>query len=287
MATVLKTGRPQPTLAHEVQAEKIARWDGMATGVFTLWYKHMRKFVRSPMELGGTLATPVLWMLLFGVCMDSALKDLKDTTLTSLGYQAYIAPGVMLLTGLTAAVLGGATLLIERVNGVIKEYLVAPVPRLSVLLGTLASGLTKALVQAGVVLLLGVLLDTRLTTNAAFWLAGLGIVAVYCLGFVGVAAGFASRARSMESYHTLIMVMNLPVLFLSNALYPLAGMPWAIRWIALLNPTTYAVDATRHLLYRAQPEIGLAIDLPVLVAFMLFGLWYGYRNFQRSVANPI
>jgi ABC-2 type transport system permease protein len=272
----------------EKKAEKGASdWVGLFVGIYTLWLKHMRKFRTNWMEVGGTLVTPVLWLLLFGVCMSAVVAELDKNATGGLNYMTYITPGVMLLTGLTAAVLSGATLLIERVNGVIKEYLVAPVPRLAVLLGTMASGLTKALLQVGVVLLMGFALSVRPVTDLAALLAGLAVITVYCLGFVGVAAAFASRSRSMESYHTLIMVMNLPVLFLSNALYPLAEMPTILRIGALLNPTTYAIDATRHLLYGSPPEIHLWVSLSVLGVFLVGGLWYGYRNFQRWVVTPV
>lgn len=280
MATAIKT-RP----AQVVRLEKAGALDGMATGIYTLWLKHMRKFLSSSMELGGTLATPILWMLLFGLSMDGMVREMKNVNL-GIGYVAYITPGVMLLTGLTAAVLGGSTLLMERVNGVIKEYLVAPIPRLAVLLGTIASGLTKAVLQALVVLVLGIFLGAALIFNPLTILLGLVVVAVYSLGFVGIAAAVASKAKGMESYHALIAVLNLPVLFVSNALYPLEKVPMIIKVLAYLNPTTYAVDATRNLFYGAQTEIGLLIDLPVLLAFMVLGVWYGFHNFQKSVANP-
>ncbi len=195
MAIVVKTRQLQT-----VEVKRSGSWNGMALGVYTLWLKHMRKFLSSSMEIGGTLSTPILWMLLFGLSMDGMVKNMKDLNLT-ISYMAYITPGVMLLTGLTAAILGGSTLLMERVNGVIKEYLVAPIPRLAVLLGTMASGLTKAVLQSLIVLILGVLLGASLILNPLSILFGLTIVIIYSLGFVGVAAAAASRAKGMESYH--------------------------------------------------------------------------------------
>jgi ABC-2 type transport system permease protein len=275
MATVIKN--------RAVAAPKEpGEWSGLLTGIYTLWLKHMRKFRSSPVEVLFTLATPVLWILFFGVCMTGMVIQ----TETGLGYQAFITPGVMLLTGLTAAILGGTTLLLERVNGTLKEYLVAPIPRLAVLLGSMTSGLTKAILQAIAVLAAGVLLDSTLHFNILPFLAALGIVGMYCLGFVGLASAFASQAKSMESYHSLIMVMNLPVLFISNALYPLEKMPVTVRGLAMLNPTTYGVDACRILLYGSKPEIGLGIDLVVLSAFMLLGVYIGYRSFS-SVMQKI
>jgi ABC-2 type transport system permease protein len=113
----------------------------------------------------------------------------------------------------------------------------------------------------------------------------LGVIIVFSLGFVGIAAAVASQSEGMEEYHALIMILNLPLLFLSNALYPLETMPKIIQVVAYLNPTTYAADAARYFFYGTHPEIGLEVDIPVLLLFMLFGIWYGYRNFQRAIAN--
>ncbi len=257
----------------------------LAGGVYTLWRKHMKKFSRSVMEIGGTLFTPILWMLLFGLSMGGMVKGMTDFT-PSVNYIAYITPGLMLLTCLTAAILGGTTLLMERTSGIIKEYLIAPVPRIAVLLGTMSSSMTKALMQAVVIIVLGLLLGSGLNLNPLDFVAGLAILLIYSLGFVGIAAAAASKARGMESYHTLIGVLNLPVLFLSNALYPLEKMPAVLAALAYFNPTTYAVDATRNLFYGAKLEIGLWLDIPVLLAFMVLGVWFGYRTFQKAVADP-
>ncbi|NWJ95912.1 MAG: ABC transporter permease [Chloroflexi bacterium] len=280
MSTALETRQPQA-----ITSPKVSAWNGMATGIYTLWLKHMRKFMGSGMEIMGTLFTPILWMLLFGLSMGSMVQNTSAMHF-SISYEAYITPGIMLMTGLTAAIIGGSTLLMERINGVVKEYLVAPIPRLSVLLGTMASGLTKSMIQAIIVVILGIFLGATLVFNPLFILAGLVVVAAYSLGFVGLAAAVASQAKSTESYHALIMILNLPVLFLSNALYPLETMPVILKQLAYLNPTVYAIDATRYLFYGAPTEIGLLIDLPVLVAFMVLGVWYGFHNFQKSVANP-
>jgi ABC-2 type transport system permease protein len=271
MATVIR--RKRVAAAFKEPGE----WDGLLRGIFTLWLKHMRKFRSSPVEVLFTLATPVLWMGFFGVCMTGMVMEAN----VGMGYLAFITPGVMLLTSLTAAILGGTTLLLERVNGTLKEYLVAPIPRLAVLLGSMTSGLTKAIFQGLAVLLVGCLMDSSLAFRVLPFLASLGVVAIFCLGFVGVASAFASQAKSLESYHSLIMVMNLPALFLSNALYPLDKMPLTLKGLALLNPTTYGVDACRILLFGSKPEVGLGIDLLVLTLFMFGGLYYGYRAFNK------
>jgi ABC-2 type transport system permease protein len=275
MATVVKPGQRQALAVKRSNG-------GLVSATYTLWLKHMYKFLNSFMEIGATVALPIMWMVLFGVCMDAMLTSADDKT-----YTTFIAPGVMLLTGLSAAIIGGSSLLMERLNGTLKEYLVAPVPRLAVLLGTLSSSLTKAVLQSLVVIWLSLFLTAAIRLEPGLVLAGLGLVLVYALGFAGVAAGLACKAKDAQSYHSWIMLLNLPVLFLSNVLYSLDKMPPALRTLALLNPTTYGVDALRNFFYGLPCEIGLMVDIPVLVGFMVFGLWLARRNFRQLLASYI
>jgi ABC-2 type transport system permease protein len=252
---------------------------GMWRGISTLWLKQMRKFFTSSMELGSTLFMPVLWMVIFGVCMGTTASNL------ALGYIAFITPGVILLTCSSAAVMGGSILLQEYLNGTLKEYLIAPVPRLSILLGTISSSLSKAMLQAFIILVMSLLLGAVLILNPLYLVLGLALVALFSLGFIGVAVIFACRARRMESYHSLIITLNLPLLFLSNALYPLDKVPEIVRILAYFNPVTYSVDALRFFFYGTPPEIGLGIDIAVLLGFVGVTLWLSYRYFQKLVGR--
>lgn len=247
---------------------------------FTLWQKHMRKFVRSKMEIVATLFFPLVLMGLFGV----AMRRVMGETLPGLDYLSYITPGILALTALTASVLGGATLLQERLSAIIREYLVAPVPRSSILLAVVGSGFTKALLQSAVILGLGLLLGVR--PNAHLPGLALSLIAFFAFigGFVGIAAAVAARAPSMEAYHSLIMLLNVPILFMSNALYPLDAMPLWLRLIALANPTTYLIDAMRAGLFGQAAELSLPLDLFVLVAFAALTLSWAGRSFRRVIA---
>jgi ABC-2 type transport system permease protein len=258
-------------------------WRPLARGTAVLWRKQIRGLLGSPSELGGALAMPVLWMVLFGLCMGQTVTD--PARHAGIGYIAFITPGVMLLSALTAAAMAGATLLLDRLSGALKAHLIAPVPRVAILLGLLAGALTKALAQGLLVLLLGLGLGARLHTSLPSLLLAAGVLGAFTLGFAGLAATVASRARGMEGYHGLIMLLNLPMLFISNALYPLEAMPGVIRALAYLNPTTYAIDGLRALLFGAPAAIGLALDLVVLLGFAALGLILGARGFARAVTT--
>ncbi len=243
-----------------------------------IWSKHMRKFLRNREEFGGLLIQPLLWIGLFGVGMGTVVGQMRGSD-----YLTFMIPGILALTVLGGAAGGGMTLLEERLRGSVKEYLVAPIPRLSILLGNAASTITKALLQAAIILLVALVLGAHLTASPLGWLALAVLLALFTLGFAGVALAVAARSSSIMGYHGLIFLFNLPLLFASNALYPLDSMPGWIRALALLNPTTYLIDALRALAFASAASLPLSLSLGVIAAFAALGTALARWSFQRAL----
>lgn len=246
-------------------------------GGWVIFRKHMRKFASNSMEVGGTLGWPLLWVLFFGLGMQQVVSDQVLGGATS--YLAFIAPGILALTALSGAVNAGMVLLEEKVKGILKEYFVAPIPRMSILLASTGSGLVKTLIQAAIILMLAVLLGATITGGFVGLVGAAVFLFLYVAAFVGFSNGMALRSKSLSGYHMILFVLNLPLLFLSNALYPLSTMPTWMRVLAWLNPTTYAVDGMRTMLYGVN-EIPLALDLAVLIGFAVLCTWFGLRSFR-------
>lgn len=246
----------------------------------TIWSKHMTKFFHNREELGGLLIQPILWVALFGVGMGALVGRVGGND-----YLSFMLPGILALTALGGAVGGGMALLDERLRGIMKEYLVAPIPRLSILLGNAASTVTKALFQAAIILVVGALMGARVTANPLGWLALIVLLTLFTLGFAGIALAFAARSSSIMGYHGLIFLFNLPLLFASNALYPLVGMPGWIRTIALLNPTTYLIDALRALSFGGAATLALPLSFAVTALFAALGIALALWSFRRTVAG--
>ncbi|MSP14890.1 MAG: ABC transporter [Chloroflexi bacterium] len=254
----------------------------MVEASVTLWQKHMLKFIRNPEEPLGMLLQPILWVVLFGVGM----RALVGGVAPNVGdYLTFMLPGIITLTALGGAVTSGASLLDERLRGIIKEYLVAPIPRLSILSGNALSTVTKALLQALLILILGWLMGARLNSNILSVLAGLLALGVYTVGFAGIALSVAARVRSNLGYHGLIFLLNLPLLFASNALYPLATLPRWMQFLAWINPTTYVIDSMRLLIYNGSNTFSLGLSAAILVIFAALGMWLAYSSFKNVVST--
>jgi ABC-2 type transport system permease protein len=254
---------------------------------FTLWYKHMKKFRGNPMEMYGLAIQPILWVVLFGVGM----KSMMGPGMPGGGdaYVTYMVPGIVALSALGGAVGGGSVWLTERLRGIVKEYLAAPIPRLSILMGNALSTMTKSLFQASIILIVGLLMGAKLGANPLGWLGGLVLVAGYGLGFSGVALATASSTDNPGAYHSMIMLLNLPLLFLSNALYPLDTLPTWMRIGALVNPTSYVIDGVRQMMLKDGAALAggevLSLWLCFLVVgvFAALGMWMAYSAFKNSL----
>ena len=257
------------------------------TATFTLWNKHMKKFLANPMEMFGFAIQPVLWVVLFGVGM----KSIMGSAMPGGGdaYVTFMVPGIVALSALGGAVGGGSVWLTERLRGIVKEYLVAPIPRMSILMGNALSTMTKSLFQALVILIVGVLMGAKLVPNPLGWLGGLALVAGFGLGFSGLALGMASSTDNPGAYHSMIMVLNLPMLFLSNALYPLESLPTWMRIGALINPTSWVIDGVRQMMLKDGAAMAGGEVLPlwlcfvVVAAFAILGMRMAYTAFKSSI----
>jgi ABC-2 type transport system permease protein len=245
---------------------------------YVIWTRHMRKFVQHTEELFGLALQSVLWVVLFGVGMRGMIGAVGGND-----YMSFILPGIIALSALGGAVGGGMVLLDERLRGIVKEYLAAPIPRLSILLGSAASTATKALFQAALMLVVGLLMGARLSVNPIGWLGALILLAVFAIGFSGLALGVAAISRSIAGYHGMIFLFNLPLLFASNALYPLDVLPGWMRVIVLINPATYFIDAVRALAFGTAATLPLWLSGLILIGFAVLSMMFALTLFQRSL----
>jgi ABC-2 type transport system permease protein len=253
----------------------------------TLWQKYMQKSLVHKEEIFGFLIQPILWVVLFGVGMRSLFSELLPDSGTD--YITYMLPGIIALTAIDGSIGGGSTWLNERLRGMVKEYLVAPIPRLSILMGNTLAIITRSVAQALIILLVGILMGANLSSNPLHWLMGFLLIFGYGMGFSGIALALASSTNSMGAYHSLIFILNLPMLFLSNALYPLFTLPGWMRVAALINPTTYIISGMRQSLLKSDSLLGETEFLPVWLCFLVIavfaalGMGLALRAFRRTV----
>jgi len=245
----------------------------MMHATIAIWLRHMRKFFRNREELGGLLIQPILWVGLFGIGMARMVTAQTD-------YVTFMLPGILALTALGGAAGGGMMFLDERLRGILREYQVAPIPRLSILLGHIAATVSKAFFQIFIVVGVGLAVGVQWTFGIGAFIAALGFLVAFTLGFCGLSLGIAIRSKSIMGYHGMLFLFNLPLLFASNALYPLTEAPTWMRWLAYANPATWYIDATRTVLQGSTPILPLWVSGVALVVFAGVSLGFALRRFR-------
>jgi len=184
-------------------------------------------------------------------------------------YFSYMAVGMMSFVVMFTAMFSGMSMVFDRRLGFLNKVLSTPVARGSILMAKIFSAVIRALVQASIVLAIAYLLG--LSVSADFTVFNLlGVYAALFLISMGLSSIFiliAIRSTKQETQMAVVNLLNLPLMFASNALFPSSLMPEWLQMITRINPVTYATDATRQLILYNIDMHQLAIDFLFLGAF--------------------
>ena len=228
------------------------------SGLIALTGREIKKWYKNPFVLFISLIQPIIWMGLFGKAMNlSALagSDPRAQTgfLLAFGvndYFSYMAVGMLAFVVLFATMFSGMSIVWDRRLGFLNKVLSTPASRGSIILSKVFIAVIRALVQAGIVLIAAVLLGLAFGTdfNPAFLLLVFGALFLMSVGLSAMFVAIAIRSKKWETQMAIMNLLNLPLLFASNALFPTSIMPTWLQDIAKVNPVTYGTDAARQLI---------------------------------------
>ncbi len=244
--------------------------------VYALWLRDVKRFVRTPSQVAGTLVFPLMFLVFLGTGFsDAALPGIPE----GVEYLQYLVPGIVGFTMLFGASFAGLAILGAQDTGFLKEILVAPVSRTSIVLGWIAGGATTALIQGSLVFLIAIPLGFRVANP--FLLPVVAVVLLLlAVTFVGFGVALASQFSDTQGFGLLIQFIVFPIFFLSGALFPLSELPAVAQYLGRVNPLTYGVDALRGALVGAS-TYPLALDLLALVVSAVVMVAVGAWLFGR------
>ena len=156
------------------------------------------------------------------------------------------------MTVLFTSIFSGIELIWDRQFGFLKETLVAPVPRILIMIGRTLGGATVAMIQGLIVVVICLLAGFRVTSFAALPLALL-FMALIAVLFTALGTAIASVLPDFQGFQLVMNFLVMPIFFLSGALFPLTGLPKAMEIIASLDPLTYGVDGLPRFPDRCGP----------------------------------
>lgn len=251
---------------------------------YTLWLREVKRFFRLKSRFIGSLGMPIFFLVFLG------MAPIRFPTATEGSYISFLAPGIIGMILLFASMGAGINLLWDKEFGFLKEIMVAPVKRHTIVLGKTAGGVTTALVQGLVILVLALPLGLKLTgiypqfTVTGFclgFLAALGFMILIGFTFVGLGVSFASRMKDFHGFQLIWNFILFPVFLLSGALFPLDVLPNWLQPVAYANPLTYGVDGLRASLTGAS-EMPLLIDFTALLISSAIMIFIGAFLFSRA-----
>ena len=238
-----------------------------------IWLREMLRTSRDRAQIAGSLARPILWLVILGLGLGSAFPGFGR-----LPYTAFLFPGIVAMNLLYGSFLSAISIIWDREFGFLKEMLVAPISRSSIVLGKSASGATVACIQGSLVFLFLPLVGVSIP----FWKFFLALPVMFLIAFPLTALGLllASRMTSFEGFGTLANFVVMPMFFMSGAVFPLQSAPPALRWLGKVNPMSYGVDLLRAIFYGTHSHPAI-LSVALLLLFSAISITAAVRSFSR------
>jgi len=240
------------------------------SAIYILWLRELKRYTRSRAQIIASLGQPLLYLLVLGFGLGPVFQRAGNGS-----YFQFVAPGVVGMSVLFSSIFSGLGLLWDRQFGFLKETMVAPVPRIQIMIGRTLGGSTVAIMQGLLVSLVCVLAGFRPVNYYTLPLA-LGFMVLIALLFAALGMAIGSGLQDMQGFQLIMNFLVMPIYFLSGALFPLAGLPKALAVITSLDPLSYGIDGMRSFLL-GHTVFGAFTDLLVLAIvgsiLMVFGAW--------------
>src|SRR4029077_16949155 len=261
-------------------------------GVYAIWLREVKRAVRDRGQLIGGVSRPLLWVIIMGIGLNPYFRGEvygEVRFVVPYTYLQFIFPAVILLNIMYTSVQAAVSTIWDREFGFLREILVSPMPRFTILLAKILGGTTVAMFHGSLVLALASFADISLSVGDV--VHGLGLMFLLAFGLTSLGVVIANRIRSLEGFGVFSNAVILPLYFTSSSIFPLDPSLTAAQtkvvypeWLVMLveiNPLIYAVDALRGAFihfYQFDPKLGPIVLVVMAAVFFLIAL----RDFQKA-----
>ena len=247
------------------------------TGIYVMWLRDMKLFFRSPSRIIGQFTMPVLLIVSLGFGFSTMVLPGMPKDMS---YIKFLIPGMIAMSTLFTGTFMGMAVLWDRQYGFLKEIMVAPVSRLSIVIGRMLGGSTTAIFQGAVIIAFSFIFGIEMTSVLSFVLAFV-FMTLICLTFCSIGLSFASNMKDEQGFGLIMNFLVMPLLFFSGAFFPIQNLPSAVSWLTYIDPLTYGVDGMRYAMLGAS-AMPVELDLLVLSAITLVLILLSAFFFENS-----
>jgi ABC-2 type transport system permease protein len=251
--------------------------------IYSMWLRELIRFFRMKTRTISAIVSPFIWMILFGLPMSRLFP--MGNVFGGIPFFAFVVPGIPGMGLLFAGTNSGVTVLWDKEFGFLKEVMVTPVRRVSLIIGRSLGAMTIAMFQGiltiAIALLFGIWFGFHIASVTGFFLA-LGFMVLTFLSFVGFGLTLGALIEGMEGFMSVVSMIQMPLFFLSGGIFPVTmvkGIP-VLYQVQFVNPLTYGIDGIRGSLTGAYLMSPL-LDFAVIGGFALLLLLLGTHAFSR------
>ena len=233
--------------------------------------RELKKYFRQKTRMIMTLVQPFIWLVLMGNMMSGLTNNPFAAQMLGTGnYLSFMTPGIILMTILFSSIFSGTSIVWDRRIGYLDKLLAAPIKRGAIPFGKTIAAMVQGGIQSIIIIVVAILMGVRFATGLPGILVILIIAMLFSLILAGISLALASKVKTIETLMAIINFFAMPLMFTSNALFPLKVMPKWLEAIAKVNPITYAVDPMRTLTVTGWsrtilPGIGITLIIDVIV----------------------
>jgi ABC-2 type transport system permease protein len=229
---VVRVRVPQRSVYSELRAIRI------------VWKRELIRFINDPLRIATSLVQPLLFLFVLG----SGLQRLSSAGTHGVSLRTFIFPGVLCISVMFIAMFSAASIVWDREFGFLREMMVAPVRRSSIVIGKCLGGATVASAQGVIVLALAGTVGVPYNAVLIIGVLALQLLLAFTITAFGVM--IAIRIKQMQSFMGVMQMIVMPMFFISGALFPVAGLPGWLSVLNRLDPLAYAVDPMRRLVFN-------------------------------------
>ena len=246
-----------------------------------IYSREMKHWYREKIAIFMSLIQPLIWLSLFGNTLGNAPQPFI-AGLEAPNYLSFMTPGIVTMTVLFTSLFSGMSIIWDRRLGFMNKLLVAPISRTSIVAGKMMAATVRGIIQGSIVLAIGLALGVTVDTGILGAILIFAIIGLFSLGLASMSIAAAASMKTHETFFAFINLVNLPLMFLSNALFPTTFMPEWMRMVASVNPFSFCVDAVRTLMIGSLDWNRILVDVEALIAFTGVTTALGVIFFKRA-----
>ena len=262
-------------------------WRADLRAIKIVWQRDVIRFWRDRPRIIASALQPMLYLFVFGTGMGAGMRPTG-----ALDLRVFLYPGVMAMATLFTCFFSAGSIVWDREFGFMREMLVAPVRRGSIMIGKALGGATAGMTQGVIVLAIGPLVGVPFSPVLILTLLVELMILSFAITCIGVLV--AVRIKSFQAFMALVQIIIMPMFFLSGALFPFRNLPTWLEVATHLDPLTYAVDPMRravlaHIdgsellsLHWGSWQVPTILELAIVLGTGILALAIAAREFGRS-----